>query len=200
MKLTSKENPEGVAVSKYAMPTKGTAGTAKINGEDVVTMVTTGRGNTYTYFRIKNVDLYVSGTLDPATDYELDLPENFGSDTEPAARKSYYVRKRPAKNADGSVPAGSSDADGAPHTEVRDGVEVAVNPDGSLVSEEAQAQALEEGNDGGLKSKGANEEDVANGQATSGQEEAVNGGEETNPDGSSIDQAPTEPARRSRRK
>ena len=137
MKLINTVDSTELDVKKYPMPTKGTAGAAKINGEDVTTMFTSGRGNEYTYFRIKNVDMYVSGKLDPAVEYTLELPEGFGSETAPAARKSYYIRKRPAKNADGSVPVGGSAdaAEGAPHTEVVDGQEVAVNPDGTLAGE-----------------------------------------------------------------
>lgn len=141
MKLISKTTQAELDVKKYAMPVKGAAGTANINGEEVVTMYTAGRGKDYTYFRIKNVDLYIQGALAADEEFELELPEGFGSDVEPSARKSYYVRKR-NKNPDGSVPAGGSDASEAPHTEVRDGVEVAVNPDGSLVSAEAQDATL----------------------------------------------------------
>lgn len=147
MKLKNTADASELDVKKYPMPTKGTAGTANINGEEVVTMFTSGRGNEYTYFRIKNVDMYVSGKLDPAVAYELELPEGFGSDTAPAARKSYYVRKRPTKNVDGSIAMGENgDPANAPHTEVRDGQEVAVNPDGSLVDPDAQKATVAEGN------------------------------------------------------
>ena len=102
-------------VKKYPMPVKGVAGKAKINGAEVDTMFTSGRGNSYTYFRLSNVDLYVAGALDPDTEFTLELPEGFGADEAPAARKSYYVRKRPAKDGEGEIPAGASEVpDGGP--------------------------------------------------------------------------------------
>lgn len=135
MKLINTVDSTELDVKKYPMPTKGTAGTAKINGEVVDTLSTSGRGNEYTYFRLKNVDLYVKGKLDAEVDFTLELPEGFGSDTPPAARKSYYVRKRPAKAAEGeaAVPAegeqvATPEGDAAPTEQVAesnplDGVE-----------------------------------------------------------------------------
>lgn len=162
MKLTA-NTPEGgiveLDVKKYPMPVKGVAGTAKINGEDTVTMFTSGRGNSYTYFRLKNVDLYVAGALDPEVAYEVELPEDFGSDTEPAARKSYYVRKRPAKPGEGEVPLGGNEPTGGvaaetdPETgervipETVEGVDPSSQPDnandpaGNPIDEEATATA-----------------------------------------------------------
>lgn len=114
MKLVDQNGVE-LDVKKYAMPTKGTEGSASINGEAVATKLTSGRGKDYTYFRIKNVDLYVAGQLGAEAQYTLDLPEGFGSDTEPAPRKSYYIRKRPAKPGEGEIPAGASEVpDGGP--------------------------------------------------------------------------------------
>lgn len=145
MKLVNKADTEdkGLDVKKYPMPVKGTEGTVKINGEEVATKSTSGRGQAYTYFILKNVALYVAGTLASDVEYELELPEGFGSDAPPAERKSYYVRKRPAKLADGSVAPGGNDATGAPHTETdADGNEKQVNPDGSEVSSADQERAL----------------------------------------------------------
>lgn len=173
MKLINTVDNTELDAKKYPMPTKGTAGVAKINGEEVVTMSTSGRGNTYTYFRIKNVDLYVAGVLAADVEYTLELPENFGSETAPAPRKSYYIRKRPAKNADGSVPMGGQ-ADGSEPTTGADGV--ARNPDGSTVSADAQAETLAAGNQ---PTEGAADEQA-----------------ETNPDGSAVEPAEAPKARK----
>lgn len=175
------EGDEGLEVKKYPMPVKGAEGTVNINGEDVATKATSGRGQAYTYFILNNVALYVAGTLDPDAKYVMDLPEGFGSDTPPAERKSYYVRKRPSKMADGSVAPGANDATGAPHTEVRDGVEVAVNPDGSVVSSAAQEAALA----GETLPEGEGGEPASDG--------------EHNPDGSAIEE-PTESPKSRKRK
>lgn len=139
-------------VKKYPMPVKGAAGEAKINGEVVATMFTSGRGNSYTYFRIKNVDLYVAGALDPEVDYTLELPEGFGSETEPAARKSYYVRKRPAKEGEGEVPVGASEPVGGvlAETDPETGERVitenvehdgTTDPEGNAIDDDASASA-----------------------------------------------------------
>jgi len=198
MKLVSKAGVE-LDVKKYPMPVKSaSSGTVTINGESVDTKVTSGRGKEYTYFRIKNVDLYVPGVLADDDSYTLDLPEDFGSDTEPAERKSYYVRKRPL-NPDGSVPAGSSDATGAAHTEVKthsDGrpLNVGVNEDGSLVDPKLQEQTLLEGNDGALKNESVNQEDIDAGHATAAQlgaQGSTTDGD-TDPSGAAIDETATQ--------
>lgn len=187
MKLVNQNGVE-LDVKKYPMPTKGVAGSAKINGEDVTTMYTSGRGKDYTYFAVKNVGFYVAGALAADDVFTLDVPEDFAGADEAAVRKSYYQRKRPA-NADGSVPAGSSDAANAPHTEVRDGVEVAVNPDGSLVSEADQEAARQAGNEAPVP---------ADGEQTATPE----GDGSTDPSGAPIDEAEshTEAKKRSKRK
>lgn len=118
MKLVNTVDNSELDIKKYPMPVKGAAGEANINGETVATMFTSGRGNSYTYFRIKNVDLYVAGALDPEVAFTVELPEGFGAEEAPAPRKSYYVRKRPAKDGEGEVPAGANaPADGGPLAE-----------------------------------------------------------------------------------
>ena len=147
MKLTA-DNVE-LDVKKYPMPVKGAAGEAKINGEVVATMFTSGRGNSYTYFRLKNVDLYVAGALDPEVEYTVELPEGFGADEAPAPRKSYYIRKRPAKDGEGEVPLGGNEPTGGVAAETgEDGtrvipeqVEGDVDPAGTPVDEAESATA-----------------------------------------------------------
>lgn len=146
------EGDEGLDVKKYPMPVKGAEGEANINGEVVKTKVTSGRGQTYTYFILSNVALYVAGTLDPEALYVMDLPEGFGSETPPAERKSYYVRKRPAKPGEGEIPAGASEVPGGGPAATTDpetgeavvpddtpGEQADTNPDGSTVEEPAEA-------------------------------------------------------------
>lgn len=185
MKLTTADNKEGLVVKKYAMPRRGEEGTAKINGEEVKTVSTAGRGKEYTYFLYKNVSLYVEGRLEADADYELDVPDDFGAAEAPGVRASTYVSKKKPKNPDGSVPAGDSNAEGAPHTEVRDGVEVAVNPDGSLVSEDAQRETLEHGNN--ANDQISKEEDKSTYPGDGGEKPAAELSD-TNPDGSPIEQ------------
>lgn len=137
------ENDEGLDVKKYPMPVKGTEGTTNINGEVVPTKSTSGRGQAYTYFILSNVALYVAGTLDPEALYVVDLPEGFGSDTPPAERKSYYIRKRPARTGEGEIPPGANEVPGggpAATTDeatgeavITESVEGESNPDGSEV-------------------------------------------------------------------
>jgi len=196
MKLTSESNKEGLAVKKYAMPRRGEEGTAKINGEEVKTIATAGRGKEYTYFVYKNVSLYVEGRLDADTEFELDVPDDFGAEEAPNPRASTYVSKKKAKNPDGSVPAGESNAEGAPHTENRDGKEVAVNPDGSLVSEDAQRETLEHGNN--ANDQIAKEEDKSTYPGDGGDKPADLS--DTNPDGSPIEQPTEAPKSRSKKK
>jgi hypothetical protein len=134
MKLVNTQDSSELDIKKYPMPVKGVAGSANINGEDVVTMFTSGRGNSYTYFRLANVDLYVAGALDAEVPYTVELPEGFGADEAPAPRKSYYVRKRPAKDGEGEVPLGAS-----------------TSPDGVLAEtgEDGTRQITETGEDDG---------------------------------------------------
>src|SRR5258706_10054632 len=148
MKIVNKATGEELDAKKYAMPTRSLADVPlKVNGEDVVGKTTEGRDQKYTYFLYKNVSLYIPGHAEPNTEYDLDVPDDFGADEPPEARKSYYKSKKAngeggveELNEDGSIPAGGGSNAGADEMAAKtvdEGTdqERAETPDGTVTTE-----------------------------------------------------------------
>ena len=145
--LKNTRTGEELKALKYAQPTKATEGTATINGAEVATKFTSGRGNSYTYFLLNNVSLYVKGALEAGVDHTIEVPEGFGADAPPEGkRKSYYKPKRVKKDAPAGE--GESNADQKPDgaQESGAGAEVGGSQDagadgGEPASQEGQGEA-----------------------------------------------------------
>lgn len=99
MELINASTGDKHKVLKYAAPTKAAVGKINLNGAEVETRFTSARGKEYTYFPVSEVSLYVAGALDPEASYTLEAPAEMKGPAWEGTRKSYYVRKRPAKPA-----------------------------------------------------------------------------------------------------
>lgn len=119
MKLIASNGSE-LVVKKYSPPTKFTAGEILLNGEKTEVRQTGGRGKSYSYFPVNGISLYVEGLIggapaegEEAVTYTLEIPEaGLTGPVWTEARKSYYVRKRPAKPGEGETPAGANEVPG----------------------------------------------------------------------------------------
>lgn len=114
MELINASTGDKLKVLKYAAPSKAAAGKITLNGEEVETRFTSARGKEYTYFPVGGVSLYVAGKLEDGSAHTLEVPEGLKGPAWEGARKSYYVRKRPAKEA---VTQGEGDAQSDNQTE-----------------------------------------------------------------------------------
>lgn len=94
---------------RYAFPVKASPFNVKVNGEDCKAAITAGRGNSYVYVMVNNDSFYFAGTVEAGTELTVDFPEGYTFREEVEVRKSYYVPKRPKKDAvdsaaDDSIP------------------------------------------------------------------------------------------------
>lgn len=95
--LVNTRTGEELKVLKYAPPKKFTAGTAKINGVEVETRFTSGRGKEYTYFGVNDVSCYVPGKLEDGVDHTITPEEGFKGPAWSVERVSTYKPKRVKK-------------------------------------------------------------------------------------------------------
>lgn len=70
---------EGAAVKQYPFPVKAVQGKIKINGEEVRAAQTAGRGKSYTYFTVKDVDYYVAGHLPFDSEFTVEFPTDYAA-------------------------------------------------------------------------------------------------------------------------
>lgn len=85
---------------KYAFPVKAAKYNVKVNGVDVATATTGGRGKFYTYFLINNTSFYVAGVVPADTEMTVNFPDGYKFDDSVADRKSYYKPKAKAAAAE----------------------------------------------------------------------------------------------------
>jgi len=84
---------------RYAFPVKANTFNVKVNGEDCKAAITAGRGNSYVYVMVNNDSFYFAGRVDADAELTVDFPEGYVFRDEVEVRKSYYVPKRPKKDA-----------------------------------------------------------------------------------------------------
>lgn len=101
MQLIAKSPLGDLKVLQYPMPIKGNAVWLKVNGEEIEGRVTSGRGQSYTYFPFLGKEVYVPGALEDNAELEIAVPEGFAfRDLKVKSRKEQYEAlkaKRPAK-------------------------------------------------------------------------------------------------------
>lgn len=75
IELTGAGDPK--TVRQYQFPVKFQPLALDINGETVEGAATSGKGKSYTYFKLNGVSYYVEGHLDAAGTYNVAFPEGY---------------------------------------------------------------------------------------------------------------------------